>query len=121
MLLASTSRHPRPEDKCSVLRVGDRIREELATQVQSTVRFVDEVNAMVDAGVGVFVEVGPGTVLSGLISRIAKDAIVISTDGAKALGTQLSFRPKPSVLLNWSTFVGSARTLARRKIEFAAL
>ena len=29
MLLASTSRHPGPEDKCSVLRVGDRIREEL--------------------------------------------------------------------------------------------
>ena len=38
MLLASTSRHPGPEDKCSVLRVGDRIREELDQRMHGVLR-----------------------------------------------------------------------------------
>jgi len=42
--------------------------------------------------------------------------VIAETDGAKALGTQLSFRPKPAVLLNWSTFVGSARTPTRPEL-----
>ncbi len=42
--------------------------------------------------------------------------VIAETDGAKALGTQLSFRPKPTVLLNWSTFVGSARTPLRPEL-----
>lgn len=46
----------------------------LSAQLCSPVRWRDEVAAMVDAGVDRFVEVGPGTVLGGLIKRIAPDA-----------------------------------------------
>ncbi|MCL5958668.1 MAG: ACP S-malonyltransferase, partial [Chloroflexi bacterium] len=46
------------------------IRRELILQTYSPVRWVDSVRFMVGAGVGSFVEVGPGKVLSGLIKRI---------------------------------------------------
>ena len=36
----------------------------------SPVRFVEQITAMIDAGVRVFVEVGPGRILSGLIEKI---------------------------------------------------
>ena len=49
---------------------ADEARRVLAEQVRSPVRFVEEVQAMYDAGARVFVEVGPGRVLTGLVGRI---------------------------------------------------
>ncbi|WP_322768255.1 polyketide synthase, partial [Frankia sp. Cr1] len=48
----------------------DAVRQTLAGQVASPVRFVDQIEAMYAAGVRIFVEVGPGRVLTGLIGRI---------------------------------------------------
>ncbi|MBX3271842.1 MAG: SDR family oxidoreductase [Sandaracinaceae bacterium] len=42
----------------------------LAAQLASPVRFVESIEAMYAAGARVFVEVGPGAVLSGLVERI---------------------------------------------------
>jgi [acyl-carrier-protein] S-malonyltransferase len=52
----------------------EAIRRELVAQVTSAVHWIASVQYMVDAGVDTFVEVGPGTVLTGLIKRIAPDA-----------------------------------------------
>ncbi|WP_063759893.1 type I polyketide synthase [Streptomyces sclerotialus] len=52
----------------------DRIREAVARQVASPVRFTDTVRAMYEDGVRTFVEVGPGQVLTGLINEILADA-----------------------------------------------
>ncbi|MFQ5737971.1 MAG: SDR family NAD(P)-dependent oxidoreductase [Acidobacteriota bacterium] len=46
------------------------IRALLAQHVVKPVRFVDQVEAMYEAGARVFVEVGPGQVLSGLVDKI---------------------------------------------------
>ncbi|HWG25633.1 SDR family oxidoreductase [Actinospica sp.] len=46
------------------------VRTELAAQIGSPVRFVDEIEAMYAAGVRVFIEAGPGKVLSRLIDTI---------------------------------------------------
>lgn len=46
------------------------IRESLLQHLLSPVRFADEVEAMYAAGARVFLEVGPGGVLSGLVGRI---------------------------------------------------
>ena len=46
------------------------VRSELAAQIGSPVRFADEIEAMYEAGVRVFVEAGPGKVLSRLIDVI---------------------------------------------------
>ncbi|MFT4974277.1 MAG: acyl transferase domain-containing protein, partial [Myxococcota bacterium] len=48
------------------------IRAQLAGQIASPVRFVEMIEAMYDAGARVFVEVGPGSVLTGLVGRILK-------------------------------------------------
>ena len=49
------------------------IRKQLAVQIASPVRFVDEVEAMYARGVRVFVEVGPTSVLSDMVARILGD------------------------------------------------
>ncbi len=46
------------------------IKEELVAQLTSPLRWVQSVRHMVELGVGTFVELGPGNVLSGLTRRI---------------------------------------------------
>jgi [acyl-carrier-protein] S-malonyltransferase len=50
------------------------IREELVMQLISPVQWTESVSWMVAQGVETFVEVGPGTVLTGLVKRIAPAA-----------------------------------------------
>jgi [acyl-carrier-protein] S-malonyltransferase len=50
----------------------DDIRAELAAQLTMPVRWVESVRAMHQAGVTLFVELGPKDVLCGLIKRIAE-------------------------------------------------
>ena len=53
-----------------LLTTAAAAREALIRQVTGTVRWVDCVHALVEAGAGVFVEVGPGKVLCGLLRQI---------------------------------------------------
>ncbi len=50
--------------------------EALIRQVSAPVRWEDSVRRLASAGVTAYVEVGPGTVLSGLIRKVARDAAV---------------------------------------------
>ncbi|HJP72639.1 MAG TPA: SDR family NAD(P)-dependent oxidoreductase [Pseudonocardiaceae bacterium] len=51
----------------------DRIRAELAAQLTAPVRFVEQIEAMYAAGARVFVESGPGSVLTTLVGKILGD------------------------------------------------
>ncbi|MGW1870646.1 SDR family NAD(P)-dependent oxidoreductase [Streptomyces mauvecolor] len=51
----------------------DGVRAELAAQIESPVRFAEQVEAMYAAGARIFVEAGPGTVLTGLVGQILGD------------------------------------------------
>ncbi|WP_446751259.1 SDR family NAD(P)-dependent oxidoreductase [Streptomyces noboritoensis] len=51
----------------------DAVRAELAAQIGAPVRFAEQVEAMYGAGARVFVEAGPGTVLTGLVGQILGD------------------------------------------------
>lgn len=55
---------------CTGLPYGENIKELLAKQICSPVRWEAIVRHMIASGVDTFVEVGPGNTLSGLISRI---------------------------------------------------
>lgn len=57
---------------CTGLPYGDNVKELLSRQICSPVRWEDIVRHMIAAGADTFIEVGPGTVLSGLISKIDK-------------------------------------------------
>jgi [acyl-carrier-protein] S-malonyltransferase len=50
----------------------------LIAQVSSPVRWEDVVNRLASEGVTTYVEVGPGTVLSGLVKKIHREATVLS-------------------------------------------
>jgi [acyl-carrier-protein] S-malonyltransferase len=61
-----------------LLTKADGLKEDISAQMQSRVRWVDSVRFMIERGVNTFVEIGPGTVLSGLIKRISPEASVLS-------------------------------------------
>ncbi|WP_405864401.1 SDR family NAD(P)-dependent oxidoreductase [Streptomyces sp. NBC_01515] len=52
---------------------ADAVRAELAAQIGSPVAFVAEIEAMYEAGARIFVEAGPGSVLTRLVEQILGD------------------------------------------------
>ena len=51
----------------------DALRRRLAAQIGAPVRFVEQIEAMYAAGARIFVEAGPGRVLTGLVAAILGD------------------------------------------------
>ena len=66
------------------------VRNALARQVVSPVRWVESVELMIERGVRRFVEVGPGAVLAGLIKRINRDVETIKVNNAETLESFLA-------------------------------
>ena len=60
----------------------EQVRAELAQQIVSPVQWTRTVEFLAGQGVEVFVEIGPGQVLGGLIKRIAKGATILSVSAA---------------------------------------
>ena len=69
----------------AVVRGAAACRDGLVRQVSGTVRWQESVERLVAEGVTTFVEVGPGTVLSGLVKKIAKGAQVLNVDSPDTL------------------------------------
>jgi len=63
-----------------VITTAEGCRTELVDHLTTGVDWVGAINAMTAAGVTTFVEVGPGRVLTGLIKRIAPDALTLALD-----------------------------------------
>src|SRR5438552_2428205 len=62
------------------LTTAEEIKRELSDQLCKPVAWVASVKSMMESGVGTFIEVGPGQVLSGLIRRISDEAKVVNID-----------------------------------------
>ena len=54
----------------------EKIRTDLATQITSSVQWVDSIEYIAAQGVSDFLEIGPGNVLKGLIRKINRDLSV---------------------------------------------
>lgn len=68
------------------LRWADEVRTALLRQIYNPVRWEESVRRMIEDGVQVFVEVGPGRVLSGLVKRIApKGTILLNVEDPESL------------------------------------
>lgn len=66
------------------------LRANLVTQVTARVRWRESLVAMQDAGATLFVEMGTGKVLSGLVKRGLDDAVAVNLDGPDDLDTVLA-------------------------------
>jgi len=74
----------------SIAQSPEDIAQNLVSQLDSPVRWVESVNAMHAQGVDKFIESGPGKVLGGMIKRIVKGVEVGSIDTPDALSKQLA-------------------------------
>lgn len=66
------------------------IRASLVRQLPSSVRWEESVQAMANMGVTTFVEIGPGTVLTGLVKRILPGAVTANVHDQKSLDAALT-------------------------------
>ena len=67
------------------LEEAQRYRTLLVEQLTAPVKFTQAARGLINQGVTVFVEVGPGNVLSGLLKRIDRSVKVVSVNNLKAL------------------------------------
>ncbi len=68
-----------------VVRDAEACREGLVRQVSGAVRWQESVETLAREGVTTFVEVGPGSVLSGLVRKIARGTRVLGVDSPESL------------------------------------
>ena len=71
--------------EASFLRTSDGIKAALVKQINNPVLWQYSVAAMINEGVGTFVEAGPGKVLSGLIKRCTKEAATLNVQDPDSL------------------------------------
>jgi [acyl-carrier-protein] S-malonyltransferase len=67
-----------------IVKAAD-IQASLVRQLPSSVLWEDSVKTMAAMGVKIFIEVGPGTVLTGLIKRIVPEAATMNVNDPKSL------------------------------------
>jgi [acyl-carrier-protein] S-malonyltransferase len=65
----------------------EEIKDLLVKQLYSPVRWEESVKTMIDNGVTTFIEIGPGKVLSGLVKKIDRSAIVYSISDLETMNT----------------------------------
>jgi [acyl-carrier-protein] S-malonyltransferase len=69
----------------------------LIRQVSSPVRWEAVIRRLASEGVTAYVEVGPGTVLSGLVKKISRDATILNVEGPEDLAAvEALFSPAAS-------------------------
>ena len=69
----------------TALPYGNNMKQTLAGQICSPVRWADTIRNMIDAGVDTFIEVGPGNALQGFIARIDKNVHTFGVSDAESL------------------------------------
>jgi len=64
---------------------GDEARDALIRQVSLPVRWEQSIRTLIESGVDMFVEVGPGKVLSGLLRQIDRSVLCVNVEDVKSL------------------------------------
>lgn len=68
---------------------GEEARDALIRQVTMPVRWVDSMHELIESGVTIFVEVGPGKVLSGLLRQIDRSVRCFNVEDSASLKSTL--------------------------------
>jgi [acyl-carrier-protein] S-malonyltransferase len=71
------------------ITTGDEAREALIRQITLPVRWLESIREMIDSGVTVFIEVGPGKVLTGLMRQIDRSVRCFNVEDSASLQAAL--------------------------------
>jgi [acyl-carrier-protein] S-malonyltransferase len=63
------------------------IKNELTDQIFKSVFWKESIEKMIRGGVKVFVEIGPGKILNGLISKVDPDVQILNVENPQTLET----------------------------------
>ena len=74
-----------------ILTDGEKIRESLIHQLENPVLWRQSMERLVEAGTEIFVEIGPGKVLKGLLKRINKEVTVLNVADKKTYSEVVEF------------------------------
>jgi [acyl-carrier-protein] S-malonyltransferase len=72
------------------LNEGVEIKSSLVRQLNSPLLWEDSMKKVAESGTNIFIEIGPGKVLSGLIKRIVPEARIYHVEDGKSLENTLS-------------------------------
>jgi [acyl-carrier-protein] S-malonyltransferase len=89
-------------------RTAHEAVDALIRQVASPVRWEDVVRRLASDGVTTFVEVGPGTVLTGLVRKIHRDATAVSFASPADLGAVESATSRPASIADLPSPIADA-------------
>jgi [acyl-carrier-protein] S-malonyltransferase len=78
------------------VRTAAEAKTALIRQLSNPVRWEASVRRMAADGVQIFIEVGPGRVLSGLVKRIVKEATLLSVQSPEDVDAALGAVPQRS-------------------------
>lgn len=70
-----------------IIEKVQNIKPYLRKQVMSTVLFEKSINTMIESGVDVFIEIGPGRVLSGFVKKINRKVLTLNVQDIKSLNS----------------------------------
>ena len=68
-----------------VTTAPDELRDALVRQVSAPVRWVESMQLLIQQGVEMFIEAGPGKVLTGLMRQISRDVRMMNVENAASL------------------------------------
>ena len=69
---------------------AEEVRRSLIRQIPSSVLWEQSVRAMWESGIRTFIEIGPGTVLTGLAKRIVPEAVLLHIEDPESLEQTLT-------------------------------
>ena len=72
------------------IQSADEIKKLLLRQITSAVRWADSMRWLIEQGFTRFIELGPGTVLSGLMKRINKDVTMLHVNNSESLAATVA-------------------------------
>lgn len=78
------------------VRTGQEVKASLIRQVSSPVRWEESVRRLIASGIQIFVEVGPGKVLSGLIKKTSREALLYNVEDLASLEKVLALTKEVS-------------------------
>jgi len=67
------------------VKTPQEIRQTLGDQVTGTVRWTDCIQCLIHLGCDLFIELGPGTVVAGLLKRMNRSIEVTSVGGPESV------------------------------------